>query len=48
MTHIVKDVSLYVKRGETLGIVGVWQGKSTLSKLLGMIDNYDGKLSCLI
>lgn len=46
MTHIVKDVSLYVKRGETLGIVGEsGSGKSTLSKtIVGMIDNYDGEI----
>lgn len=44
--HVVKDLSLYVNKGETLGIVGEsGSGKSTLSKaIVGMIDDYDGDI----
>ncbi len=45
--HVVKDVSLYVKRGETLGVVGEsGSGKSTLSKaIVGIIERYTGQIN---
>lgn len=44
--HVVKNLFLYVNKGETLGIVGEsGSGKSTLSKaIVGMIDDYDGDI----
>lgn len=45
--HVVKNLSLYVKKGETLGIVGEsGSGKSTLAKaIVGIIEDYSGKIT---
>ena len=45
--HAVNNLSLYVKKGETLGIVGEsGSGKSTLAKaIVGIIEDYTGQIS---
>lgn len=44
--HVVKDVSLYLNKGETLGVVGEsGSGKSTLSKaIVGILEDYKGEI----
>lgn len=40
--HVLKDVSLEVRRGELVSIMGAsGSGKSTLLNILGILDNYD-------
>ena len=45
-SHVVKDVSLNVKKGETLGLVGEsGSGKSSLAKaILGIVEDYTGEI----
>jgi ABC-type bacteriocin/lantibiotic exporter with double-glycine peptidase domain len=45
--HILKDISLTIRRGEKIGIVGLsGAGKSTLFKLLlDLYENYEGTIS---
>ena len=40
--HVLKDVSLDIRRGELVSIMGAsGSGKSTLLNILGILDNYD-------
>jgi ABC-type glutathione transport system ATPase component len=45
--HVVKDVSLFVNKGETLGVVGEsGSGKSTLAKaIVGLLEDVSGEIS---
>lgn len=40
--HVLKDVSMHIKKGELVSIMGSsGSGKSTLLNILGILDNYD-------